>query len=131
MSELLPDTTSHSHYLVGSRALVFLTKIRDGVSKQNPTTWANNDTRLDHNSFYKKGIAQEIAIGELGVVALKTFWNICQSCGRGVKSKYLRCARFNAPETHRSHIWAIRRSNIELPNLWEIKCLIRKRKLGI
>ena len=40
--------------------------IRCGVARNNKTTSANTDNRLDHNAFLKENANRQIAISELG-----------------------------------------------------------------
>ena len=48
----LPRTKSPIRYLVGSKTLIFLSKMRNGIPNRGKTTWPNTDTRLNSNEFY-------------------------------------------------------------------------------
>ena len=54
------------HYLVDSQTLVCLTEIRNVILRRNTETWANTDTQLGHNEFFKQNIIRQIATHELG-----------------------------------------------------------------
>ena len=70
------------------RQLVFLAKIRNGISHKDKTTWANTDSRVGHNAFLEENIGREIAIGELtGGDALKDFLEYMEMASEGAKTK--------------------------------------------
>ena len=58
----LPNTKSTLRYLVDPETPVVLSKIGNSISQQIDTTWANTDTRLRPNDFYKNNLIQEFAI---------------------------------------------------------------------
>ena len=65
----LAQTKSHIRYLVDSRTLVSLTRIRSDILQNSKATWSNTITRLGPDVFLKGELNQS----ELGGGALKTF----------------------------------------------------------
>ena len=63
------------HYLGGSQTPAFSERIRNEIRRNKQTTWANTDTMLGPNSFFKGKLNQKIARDELGILKLPlAFW---------------------------------------------------------
>ena len=57
----LPIAKDPLCYLVDPHTLIFLSKMRNGGSNQNPTTRTNAVTSLTPKEFYEHGLNQKIA----------------------------------------------------------------------
>ena len=71
----IPSAKFPIHYLVGSRTLVFLTKMRNGYLRRNQTTRMNTDTRILPLTFYEPDFQHRIAIRGVGGDAFNDFTN--------------------------------------------------------
>ena len=61
-----PSTKFPIHYLAGSKTLICLPQMRNGILNRGQSTWENTDTRLAHQAFYEPTINHPIAIHDLG-----------------------------------------------------------------
>ena len=77
----LPSTKSPTHHLVGSKALVFLSEMRNAILNRNQTTWGNTDARLAPRAFYEPAHNREIAIRERGGGRVMISWINYGTCG--------------------------------------------------
>ena len=79
----LPTTNSPIRYSVGSRTLIPLSEMRNGISNSNQTTtWGNTDARTSPDAFYEPNRKRPIAIHEMGGVgALNDFTEHLGSAG--------------------------------------------------
>ena len=75
-------------YLADSQTLAPLAKIRNAILSRNRATWANTDTRLDTNEFFKRHTDRLIATHEMGRNnALKDFREYLEMLSEGVAAK--------------------------------------------